>query len=117
MDMEIGSLRTRPVEGSSSLKQRHSSRGAPYSFRDHPILARQRERESSARSYPRRIPLALTRGTGIYVEDAEGRVFTDCLAAAGTLALGHNPPVVTEALCRALERDLPFQTLDLMTPV
>jgi len=49
-----------------------------------PLLERQRTRESNARSYPRRIPLALARGQGIYVEDTEGRVFIDCLAGAGT---------------------------------
>ncbi|MEY2936079.1 MAG: hypothetical protein RL033_6828 [Pseudomonadota bacterium] len=100
-----------------SLMQRYAQRSVPYEWHETPILARQRQRESNARSYPRRIPLALRRGRGIYVEDTEGRVFIDCLAAAGTLALGHNHPVVTEALRNALDGELPFQTLDLMTPV
>jgi diaminobutyrate-2-oxoglutarate transaminase len=101
----------------NSLKQRHSARRAPYEWQESPILTRQRQRESNARSYPRRLPLALRRGKGIYVEDTEGRVFIDCLAAAGTLALGHNHPVVTEAVRHSLEMELPFQTLDIMTPV
>jgi len=100
-----------------SLRQRFAARRAPYEWQDSSILTRQRQRESNARSYPRRLPLALRRAKGIYVEDTEGRVFIDCLAAAGTLALGHNHPVVTEAVRRSLEMELPFQTLDIMTPV
>ncbi|XXY78907.1 aspartate aminotransferase family protein [Sorangium sp. So ce327] len=88
-----------------------------YSFGDNDLLARQSARESNARSYPRRIPLALRRARGIYVEDVEGRVFLDCLACAGTLALGHNHPVIVEAIQRALRDELPMQTLDLTTPV
>lgn len=88
-----------------------------YRFDDHPILVRQQQQESNARSYPRRIPLALKRGEGIYLEDVEGRVFIDCLAGAGTLALGHNHPVVIEAIRQVLDSGLPLHTLDLSTPV
>ena len=82
-----------------------------------PYLERQALRESSARSYPRRLPLALKKGKGIYVQDHEGRTYIDCLACAGVLALGHNHPVVVEAISRMLRDELPFQTLDLTTPV
>lgn len=88
-----------------------------YRFEDNPILARQKQQESNARSYPRRIPLALKRARGIYVEDVEGRVFIDCLAGAGTVALGHNHPVVTDAIRQVLDDELPLHTLDLSTPV
>src|SRR6266542_1348896 len=89
------------------------------SDRSHPegILARQARRESSARTYPRNLPLALGRGEGIHVTSSDGRTFIDCLAGAGTLALGHNHPVVVEAVRAALDRGLPLQTLDLATPV
>src|SRR6266536_2510023 len=89
------------------------------SDRSHPegILARQARRESSARTYPRNLPLALVRGEGIHVTSSDGRTFIDCLAGAGTLALGHNHPVVVEAVRAALDRGLPLQTLDLATPV
>ena len=40
-----------------------------------------------------------------------------CLAGAGTLALGHNHPVVTEAIEQTLKDRLPLHTLDLTTPV
>ncbi|WIE48771.1 aspartate aminotransferase family protein [Pseudomonas sp. GM17] len=88
-----------------------------YQFTESPLLARQNQQESNARSYPRRIPLALKRASGIHVEDVEGRRFIDCLAGAGTLALGHNHPVVIEAIQQVLADELPLLTLDLTTPV
>ncbi|MCO8162811.1 aspartate aminotransferase family protein [Pseudomonas sp. 21LCFQ010] len=88
-----------------------------YHFEDNPILARQKQQESNARSYPRRIPLALKRARGIHVEDVEGRIFIDCLAGAGTLALGHNHPVITDAIRKVLDDELPLHTLDLSTPI
>lgn len=91
--------------------------GTLYQFDESPILARQSRQESNARSYPRRIPLALKRAKGLYVEDVEGRRFIDCLAGAGTLALGHNHPVVIEAIQQVLADELPLHTLDLTTPV
>jgi diaminobutyrate-2-oxoglutarate transaminase len=102
--------------GEQGLSERHASSKGLYSFSDGELLSRQRERESNARSYPRRFPIALKRAKGIYVEDTEGHVFIDCLAAAGTLVLGHNHGVVVEAIERALRSELPMQTLDLMTP-
>ncbi|WP_343731868.1 diaminobutyrate--2-oxoglutarate transaminase [Duganella sp.] len=99
------------------LASRHQALSAPYTFTRHPLLERQDARESSARSYPRRIPLALKRAHGIYVEDIDGRVFIDCLAGAGTLALGHNHPVVLEAIRQVLDDGVPLHTLDLTTPV
>ena len=99
------------------LASRHTALTQPYTFGRNELLDRQDARESAARSYPRRIPLALKRAHGIYVEDVEGRVFIDCLAGAGTLALGHNHPVVIEAIRQVLNDGLPLHTLDLTTPV
>ena len=79
-------------------------------------LKRQQERESNARSYPRRIPLAIKEAKGIYLTDTNGKTYFDCLAAAGTMALGHNHPVVVEALQAAVTSNLPWQTLDITTP-
>lgn len=90
---------------------------SPYLFADNELLVRQQQRESNARSYPRRIPIALRRAKGVFVEDVDGRVFLDCLACAGTLVLGHNHPVVLEAMQGVLRDGLPLQTLDLTTPV
>ncbi len=80
-------------------------------------LERQAARESNARSYPRRLPIALKKASGIYVEDTDGRTYIDCLAGAGALALGHNHPVVLEAIRAMLADGVPMQTLDLTTPV
>ncbi len=80
-------------------------------------LARQAKRESNARSYPRRFPLALKSAEGCTVTDVEGRTYLDCLAGAGTLALGHNHPEVIDTLKDVLSSGLPLHTLDLTTPV
>jgi diaminobutyrate-2-oxoglutarate transaminase len=62
------------------------------------LLARQAVRESNARSYPRRLPIAIRRGAGSYVEDVDGNVFIDFLNGAGAVALGHSHPEVVEAV-------------------
>lgn len=80
-------------------------------------LERQQNRESNARSYPRRIPIAIREAKGIYVKDVDGNLYFDCLSGAGTLSLGHNHPVVIEAIREVLDSDLPLHTLDLTTPV
>jgi diaminobutyrate-2-oxoglutarate transaminase len=80
-------------------------------------LKQQEKRESNARSYPRRIPIAIEEAEGIYVKDADGRKFIDCLAGAGTLALGHNHPVVIDAIEKVIHDKRPLHTLDLTTPV
>ncbi|KKB38629.1 aspartate aminotransferase family protein [Bacillus thermotolerans] len=81
------------------------------------LLARQARRESNARSYPRRLPLAIHRAEGIYVTDMDGQQYIDCLAGAGTLALGHNHTVVREAISKAMDSYTPLHTLDLTTPI
>jgi diaminobutyrate-2-oxoglutarate transaminase len=81
------------------------------------LLAQQAARESSARVYPGRLPVALARGRGAHVWDTSGRRYVDCLAGAGSLALGHHHPVVAGALRRALDDEAPLTTLDLATPL
>lgn len=86
--------------------------------RDNAFFAqRQDQRESNARTYARRMRLAITHAKGMMLTDADGKQYFDCLAAAGTLALGHNHPAVVAALRQTLDRELPFQTLDIATPV
>jgi len=77
----------------------------------------QQNRESNARTYARRLGLAFTEAKGVLVRCADGRQYYDCLAAAGTLVLGHNHPVVLEAVQQAMNSSLPMQTLDITTPV
>jgi len=81
------------------------------------LLDRQAERESNARTYPRRLPIGIARAAGSYVEDVDGNVFIDFLTGAGTLALGHNHPEVVEAVERQLRilvhgLDLPTELKD-----
>ncbi|KGP72095.1 2,4-diaminobutyrate 4-aminotransferase [Pontibacillus yanchengensis Y32] len=80
-------------------------------------LDTQNQRESNARSYPRRIPIAIDKAEGIYVTDVEGNTYYDCLAGAGTLALGHNHPVVIEAIEEIVHNKRPLHTLDITTPM
>ncbi|OEJ24656.1 2,4-diaminobutyrate 4-aminotransferase [Streptomyces agglomeratus] len=81
------------------------------------ILRRQSLRESSARTYARSLPIVPVRARGLTIEGADGRRYLDCLSGAGTLALGHNHPVVLEAIKRVLDSGAPLHVLDLATPV
>lgn len=81
------------------------------------VLARQARRDSAARAYSRRLPIVLASGRGSIVRDTNGREYVDCLAGAGSLALGHHHPVVTEAIHGALADEVPLATLDMVTPL
>ncbi len=81
------------------------------------FLDRQAKFESNARSYPRKIPIAIQSALGSCVTDVEGRQYLDCLSGAGTLALGHNHPDVIAAIGAVLQNGLPLHTLDLTTPL
>ncbi|RKT57307.1 diaminobutyrate--2-oxoglutarate transaminase family protein [Saccharothrix australiensis] len=76
-------------------------------------LDHQEQWESNARSYPRRLPIALAEGFGSYVKDVDGNVFIDFLCGAGVLSLGHNHPEVATAAAghlRVLTHALDFPT-------
>ncbi|MFM2590124.1 pyridoxal phosphate-dependent class III aminotransferase [Vibrio sp. TBV020] len=79
------------------------------------VLLDQQEHESEVRSYPRRLPIAIKQAYGALVEDTRGQLFLDCLAGAGTLALGYNHPEINQALKEQLDSGLPYQTLDIPT--
>jgi diaminobutyrate-2-oxoglutarate transaminase len=112
------------MEGSSS----NGSNGLPLPVSQRPqvrtelpgpasrqLLDRQSERESSVRTYPRRLTIAIARGQGSYVEDLDGNVFIDFLTGAGVVPLGHSHP----ELIAAIQKQLPLLThgLDLPTPI
>ncbi|NLV08926.1 diaminobutyrate--2-oxoglutarate transaminase family protein [Halomicrobium mukohataei] len=80
------------------------------------LLAQQSDRESSARTYPRYLPLAIESASGLTVVDVDGDEYYDCLAGAGTLALGHNHPAVVEEIERVLADGRAIHTLDITTP-
>lgn len=79
---------------------------------------RQAARESAARTYARTLPIVPVRARGLTVESADGHRYLDCASGGGTLSLGHNHPVVLEAIRAVLDSgDAPLHTLDLATPV
>ncbi|MBQ8373622.1 MAG: aminotransferase class III-fold pyridoxal phosphate-dependent enzyme, partial [Candidatus Methanomethylophilaceae archaeon] len=81
------------------------------------FISRQGDYESSARSYPRKFPLAIAKAKGAVVEDVEGNRYIDFLNGAGTLALGHNDEEVNQAMVDLIQSGAPLHTLDLATPV
>ncbi|MGC1024545.1 diaminobutyrate--2-oxoglutarate transaminase [Pantoea agglomerans] len=80
-------------------------------------LARQAEFESNVRSYPRKLPFAISKAQGVWITDVENNQYLDCLAGAGTLALGHNHPDVLQSIQNVITSGLPLHTLDLTTPL
>lgn len=79
------------------------------------LLSRQAMRESSARSYPRHLPIGIARAYGCYVEDVDGNRYIDFLAGAGALPLGHGHPEVVRAVKDQL--DVFVHGLDFPTPI
>lgn len=81
------------------------------------FIGRQSDYESSARSYPRKFPLAVAKAKGAVVEDVEGKHYIDFLNGAGTLALGHNDDEINNTMIDLINSGAPLHTLDLATPV
>jgi diaminobutyrate-2-oxoglutarate transaminase len=79
------------------------------------FLERQEKYESNARTYPRRIPIAIRRAHGSYIEDVDGNVYIDFLTGAGVLLLGHSHPEIVAAVSAQLETYV--HGLDFPTPV
>jgi diaminobutyrate-2-oxoglutarate transaminase len=61
------------------------------------MLAEQEELESSARSYPRSVPVAIEEGRGATMRDVDGNTFIDFFGGAGVLNVGHSHPAVLAA--------------------
>ncbi len=78
---------------------------------------RQPVREPAARTYARALPVVPVRARGLTIEGADGRRYLDCVSGGGTLALGHNHPVVLEAIRAVLDSGAPLHVMDLFTPV
>lgn len=81
------------------------------------LLQRQLEKESGALSYPKKYPIVITKAKGVFVYNLSGDRYYDCLAGAGTLALGHNHPKIKQAIYNCMEQDLPMHTLDILSPI
>ena len=78
---------------------------------------RQNDLESNARTYSRLVTNNITSGTGTTISDNEDNVYIDFLAGAGTLALGHNHPIVLRELNEFLQSGQILHGLDLITPI
>ncbi|HEX3693702.1 MAG TPA: aspartate aminotransferase family protein [Solirubrobacteraceae bacterium] len=65
--------------------------------RSRQMLAEQDELESSARSYPRSVPIAIEQGRGATLRDVDGNTFIDFFGGAGVLNVGHSHPDVLAA--------------------
>ncbi|MFD7701224.1 aminotransferase class III-fold pyridoxal phosphate-dependent enzyme [Streptomyces caelestis] len=63
------------------------------------------------------LPIVPVRARGMTIEGADGRRYLDCLSGAGTLALGHNHPVVLEAIRGIIDSGAPLHVPGLATPV
>ncbi len=60
--------------------------------------------EGSAVSYPRGMPMALSRARGATVEDVDGNVYIDFFGGAGVMNVGHSNPMVLEDVSKQLSR-------------
>jgi diaminobutyrate-2-oxoglutarate transaminase len=72
---------------------------------------RRSARESAARVHARALPVVPVRARGLTAEGADGCRSFHCLSGAGTPALGHNHPVVLEAIRGVLDSGAPMQAL------
>ncbi|WP_416967495.1 aminotransferase class III-fold pyridoxal phosphate-dependent enzyme [Streptomyces sp. 4F14] len=63
------------------------------------------------------LPIVPVRARGPIVEGADGRRYLDCLSGGGALALGHNHPVVLEAVRGVLDSGAPLHAPGLATSV
>lgn len=71
--------------------------------------------ESDVRSYCRSIPVLFEKAVGAELVDADGNVYLDFLAGAGSLNYGHNNPVLKEALMEYIAGDGIAHSLDMHT--
>jgi diaminobutyrate-2-oxoglutarate transaminase len=113
--MQVFQKPLKPLSSEPEIKS-HSTESIPGPIASQ-YLERQSQRESNARSYPRRIPIAIKSAQGVFVTDVDGRQYYDCLAGAGTLSLGHNHPVIVQAILDVIDSGIPLHTLDLTTAV
>ena len=72
----------------------HAIRNTQYATTDEIVMV---EDAHTSGAYPKR-PIALVRGQGARVWDADGRDYIDCIAGHGVASLGHCHPAVTAAI-------------------
>src|ERR671917_2180257 len=100
------------LSGVNALTRPHVTTDLP-GPRSAELLARQEQRESNARAYPRHLPFAIAEASGSFIRDLDGNVFIDFLTGAGVLSLGHNHPELVKTVTQqmgALTHGLDFPT-------
>jgi diaminobutyrate-2-oxoglutarate transaminase len=68
------------------------------------LLERQREVDSNAVAYPRRVPVALNDAKGATIRDVDGNTFLDFFAGIGVLNVGHSNPYVLNGVHEQLDK-------------
>ncbi|WKB50629.1 diaminobutyrate--2-oxoglutarate transaminase family protein [Eleftheria terrae] len=106
-------IATRPLAGPQAFPGHRGD----YDFPQDQTLGNQEKLESAVRSYPRRFPISIKRAAGAMIEDTRGQAYLDCLSGAGALPLGHSHPEINQEIVAQLNAGLPYQTLDVTTPV
>lgn len=66
--------------------------------RSRQLVDRQKEIDSNAVAYPRRIPIAIDEAKGATVRDVDGNTYLDFFAGIGVLNVGHSNPYVLSAV-------------------
>lgn len=59
----------------------------------------------------------MVKAKGLTLTDTLGNEYLDFLGCAGTLALGHNHPVIMDTIRDFVSQDRPGQILDFMSPI
>jgi diaminobutyrate-2-oxoglutarate transaminase len=70
--------------------------------RSQEFLDYQSEHEGAAVSYPRAMPMAVSRAKGATVEDVDGNIYIDFFGGAGVMNVGHANPDVIDAAAEQL---------------
>lgn len=73
--------------------------------------------ESNARTYANNFQVAINYGLNAKIKDINDNEYIDLLGGAGTLALGHNNPIIVETLQEFLKSGQIMHGLDLSTPI
>ncbi len=68
------------------------------------LLDFQSSSEGSAVSYPKGLPMGLSRAKGATVEDVDGNIYIDFFGGAGVMNVGHSNPDVLAAVSNQLDR-------------
>ena len=61
---------------------------------------RSKDRQYYMKTFGERIPVSFQKGEGIHLTADDGTVYTDFLAGIAVSAVGHNHPILTDAICR-----------------